>query len=232
MKRLFVWILTFTFFTSLPLSVKASTDHAIKHIDCDEKLIALTFDDGPHPTYTEEILDILKEYGQKATFFVVGQNAKEYPDILKRTAREGHEIGGHTYSHKYINRMSDDALLDDIYKTNEAIKNACGVTPTLMRPPGGGYNDHTLSIIESTGNLCVLWNRDTRDWQVPSVQSVLKGLEGHLQAGDIILFHDFNRSNSPTPEVLRQLIPAMLEEGYTFVTVSELLTTKKATQSR
>ena len=231
MKRFCALLLLLSLLPLFPFPAKAGSDHAIKRVECDEKLIALTFDDGPHPQYTEEILDILKEYGQKATFFVVGQNAKEHPEILCRAVREGHEIGEHTYSHGYINRMSDEQLISDMEKTEAAIREACGVTPLLIRPPGGGYNDHTLRIIEERGKLCVLWNRDTRDWQLPSVQTVLSRLEGNLTAGDIILFHDYNRKNSPTPDILRQLIPHMLEQGYRFVTVTELLNSKKATQS-
>lgn len=228
MKRFLSLLFLFSLLFSFPLSASAEDDHAVKKIHTSKKLIALTFDDGPHPEYTAEILDILKEYNQKATFFVVGQNVKEYPEILRRTVAEGHEIGGHTYSHRYINRMCDEEFLQDLKKTDEAILSVAGIVPKLMRPPGGGYNDHCLCLLENTGKTCILWNRDTRDWQCIPAATILSKLERSLEPGDIILFHDFNRRGSPTAEVLRTLIPAMLEEGYSFVTVSELLAAEEA----
>ncbi|MBQ9940853.1 MAG: polysaccharide deacetylase family protein [Clostridia bacterium] len=189
------------------------------------KKIALTFDDGPHPKHTEEILDILKEYGVKATFFIIGSNAQKHPDIVKRTFDEGHELGNHTYNHVFINRISDDKLREEISKTDEIIKQITGTAPIVFRPPGGAYNDLKVDVVSATGHKCILWSwwQDTRDWSCPPVDKVVNTVLSNLHDGDIILFHDFNNGNTPTAKALRIIIPRLIEMDYEFVSVSELI---------
>ncbi|HAZ19216.1 MAG TPA: chitooligosaccharide deacetylase [Clostridiales bacterium] len=223
MKRFLCCILLLAWLLSLFQYKAKAMDHAVKSVYTEKKVIAFTFDDGPHANYTNQILDIFKEYGQKATFFVIGTNVVAFPEVLKRVVREGHELGSHTLAHTYITQMSDFQLKKDLMKNDEIIRRTTGVVPVLFRPPGGGYNDHKVAIIEEMGKKCILWNQDSRDWQFPSVNRIMKTLRGNLKPGDIVLFHDFNCKNSPTPEVLCRLIPEMLEQGYRFVTVSELM---------
>lgn len=188
------------------------------------KCVALTFDDGPHPTLTDEILDILDEYGVKATFFAIGKNASENPGPVRRAIEAGHEIGNHTYSHLLLGKCSEEAYLADVEKAEKLFEEEFSYRPRLFRPPGGRFAAETVEKLCSKGYKYVLWawRLDTRDWACPSVNDVVDTVMKNVRGGDIILFHDYNSRPSPTPEALRTIIPSLREQGYTFVTVSEL----------
>ena len=185
--------------------------------------VALTFDDGPHPRYTSKILDILKEYGVVATFFVVGINAETYPDLIRRANEEGHEIGNHTYNHYHVAKLSDQALREDIEACGNAIEKITGKPPKLFRPPEGVCSDAVKSYCDHEEMTIVMWSVDTRDWAHTPVNEIYQNVRKNTRNGSIILMHDFIGKNSPTPEALRQVIPMLLELGYEFVTVSQLL---------
>ncbi len=188
------------------------------------KYIALTFDDGPHPTQTDEILAVLAQYDVKATFFPIGKNIIEHPDIERRVFEAGHEIGNHTYSHVTVSRLSNEKLQEEIEATATLLQEQCGWTPVLFRPPGGDISDSAIKLVNQLGYRYVLWSWrvDTRDWAAVSVDSVVKTVMDNVQDGDVILFHDYVVGKSPTAEALKILIPALQEQGYQFVTVSEL----------
>jgi delta-lactam-biosynthetic de-N-acetylase len=190
-----------------------------------DKCIALTFDDGPHPEYTPQILDILEEYGVKATFFVVGENASQHPDLVRRAIEAGHEIGNHTWSHKGMKSLSEKQISDEITKTHDFLKSTFDYSPVLFRPPGGGEYGNALKKTEEMGYKYVLWSwhTDPKDWKSPSAESITKAVLGTVEGGDIVLLHDYVSGVSSTPAALRQIIPSLLEQGYSFVTVSELL---------
>ena len=185
--------------------------------------IALTFDDGPHERYTEEILSVLSEFGVKATFFVIGENAEARPDLLLKVKEGGHEIGNHTYSHVFLRDLSLAATCKEVTRASDAIEKITGTRPRLFRPPGGSYSDAKLGVITEMGYVSVLWSKDTRDWTSPSVESVVAAAVDSPASGDIILFHDFVGKNSPTPAALKKIIPALQNRGFEFVTVSEIL---------
>ena len=205
--------------------LSVSADGVIANNSAASKKIALTFDDGPHPVHTEKILDILKEYGVKATFFIIGSNAQRYPEIVKRTFDEGHELGNHTYNPVFVNRVSDEKLREEISSTDKVISDITGTRPIIFRPPGGAYNDSKVEVISDTGHKCILWSwwQDTRDWSCPSVDTVVNTVVSNLHDGDIVLFHDFNSGNTPTVEALKVIIPQLIEKNYEFVSVSELI---------
>ncbi|MBQ9545380.1 MAG: polysaccharide deacetylase family protein [Clostridia bacterium] len=217
MKRL-----TASLLAVLALAVPARADEPARCNRNAGKRVALTFDDGPHREYTEEILKILEENGVRATFFVIGENAGEYPDRVKMISDAGHEIGNHTYSHAMINRLSETELKSEIERAQKAILDACGTEPKVFRPPYGAYNDRSIGIVEEMGFRCVLWSQDSRDWQLPPSESIVSAIAGSLSEGDVLLFHDYNRPESPTPSALRALIPMAKSAGWEFVTVSEL----------
>ena len=194
----------------------------IKKGDSNKKKIALTFDDGPSKANTEAILSVLREYGIQATFFVIGENAEKDPDRIRRIYDEGHEIGNHTYSHAYISKVSGQTLLEEIQKTEEILEKITGEKPRVFRPPGGFYNDASLSLVDSLGYRCVLWSVDTEDWRMPKSDTVVSLVVENATSGDIILFHDLEDKRLPTAEALKKILPSLVESGYEFVTVSEL----------
>lgn len=191
-----------------------------------QKVIALSFDDGPHPKYTIEILDILKEYDIKATFFVLGMHAEKYPEIIKRQVEEGHEIGNHSYSHINMRKATKKQIREEFEKTQEIIYSIAKIRPKVFRPPYGNYNRDVIEIISSDDIPIVLWTfyQDSKDWSNPGVDSIVNTTLSKVQNGDIILFHDFVYKNeSHTVEALKIIIPELLNKGYKFVTISELL---------
>lgn len=206
-------------------SFKDNEDNVIVANRSATKQIALTFDDGPSKKYTQEILEILKQYNAKATFFVVGKNAKDNPQIILEEYSAGHEIGNHTYSHPNLRGLSPEKVDEEIFKTQEIIKEITGEYPTLFRPPGGYLSNDIVDKIASNNCKTVLWSwrQDTKDWTSPSADTIVNSVLTNLKDGDIILFHDYNSKKSPTPDALRKLLPVLKEKGYEFVTVSELV---------
>lgn len=193
-----------------------------KHNNSEGK-IALTFDDGPHKAYTEEILDILNEYGIKATFFVVGSNVERHPEIVKRALAEGHEIGNHTYSHPHLTNIEGDELYREMLETERILMELTDFRPKLFRPPEGVYSQTVSSTLERMDYIPILWTVDTIDWKRPKAEAIAKTVMDHTEPGVIILCHDFVSGKSNTPAALRIFLPKLLEQGYQFVTVSELL---------
>lgn len=187
------------------------------------KRIALTFDDGPHATRTPEILDLLSEHGVKATFFVVGTNVSRFPDLVRRERAEGHEIGNHTFDHARLSCCSESEISDEISGAEDLLVETVGVLPTLFRPPEGAYSEKVLQVAQTMDYRVILWTVDTRDWAGTGTEEIVANVKEHVRDGSIILFHDFAGPKTHTLEALRILIPELLNEGYTFVTVSELL---------
>lgn len=187
--------------------------------------VAITFDDGPHATNTPRLLDILKQKGVRATFFVVGQNAAEYPEILKRIVAEGHELANHSFSHPVLASLSEGALREQLDKTHQAVLKATGVTMKLMRPPYGALNNPQRAWVHAHfGYRVILWDVDPLDWKVRDAAKVEQAIVSRAHAGSIILAHDIHKTTvDAVPETLDQL----LQKGLKFVTVSELIALDK-----
>lgn len=196
------------------------------HGDPGDKRIALTFDDGPHPVYTAEILDILDEYDIRATFFVIGTNAEGYPELIRREIESGHEIGNHTYTHTRIPDISNDELRSEVLSCEAAIRSN-SYDPYLFRPPEGRYDSADLETLTRLGYSVVLWSVDTDDWSGATTEHIVNSIRNGIKGGGIILCHDFLTKKCHTAEALRIVIPELLEQGYEFVTVSELLGIEK-----
>ncbi|WP_253298091.1 polysaccharide deacetylase family protein [Paenibacillus sp. MSJ-34] len=195
-------------------------------VPTDRKMIALTFDDGPDPRYTPDILDLLRKYDAKATFFVIGKRIGNYPDIVRREVKEGHELANHTYSHTYFSgSYSVDKIKKEIEQAHDLIVRTTGYKPQLFRPPGGYYNDSIIEAAKKQGYLVVLWSwhQDTKDWRSPGVNQIVNKVLRNARNGDIILFHDHVEGKSNTVEALKIILPALKKRGYSFVTVSELI---------
>lgn len=188
--------------------------------DKSSKRIALTFDDGPRPESTIELLEILRTFNAKATFFVVGMQAEKYPDLIKRLYDEGHELGNHTYSHYRITTIPRDKIVEEIEKTRTIVFNQTGFIPYLFRPPGGKFNPETLGIIKELKYTTVLWTNNSGDWKPIPAKKLTNRVVDNTVQGSIILMH-----NSPFSSTLKSL-PSILQklqaQGYDFVTISDL----------
>ena len=195
-----------------------------KNVSLDDKVVALTFDDGPSK-YTNKILDVLKKYDACGTFFVVGNRVNFYKEQLKRTLNEGSEIGNHSYDHKLLTRLSKEEFQSEVNKTQEQIVKATGFTPTLFRPTYGGYTNTLKGYTDLT---FVLWDVDSRDWQVKSKDKILKNILPNVKSGSIILMHDGLPYGL---NALEDVLSDLKNKGYKFVTVSELLELKKLRES-
>ncbi len=189
----------------------------------DEKLIALTFDDGPHKFRTGEILDVLEKYDVKATFFVIGAMAHDNPDIIRRELRLGHEIGNHTYNHSKMRKLSKKNLIEELESTENELYEIAEYRPKLFRPPEGWCSDMIASAVGSIDYDVILWNIDTLDWAHNEVDKICESVLEGVKPGSIVLFHDFVTGDSPTVEALEIIIPKLKSQGYCFVTVSELI---------
>ena len=190
-------------------------------VHVDGPYIALTFDDGPNPTLTPKLLDLLAARHLKATFFVVGQNAADHPDILKRAVREGHEIANHSWSHPNLGKMSDEAVRREIQKTDDAITAAIGKRPTLLRPPYGSITARQKKWIhEEFGYRIIIWDVDPLDWKRPGPSVVTARILKETKAGSIVLAHDIH---PPTIEAMPKTFDQLMEKGFKSVTVTELL---------
>lgn len=202
-------------------------DLIIKCGNTNEKIVALTFDDGPDEVFTPQILDILKKYNIKATFYVIGEKVQYNKKIIKREYEEGHEIGNHTYTHINVSKNSYNKIKKEIKDTQSAVKSVTGTYPKTFRPPYRAISKDMCEIIKSNNMNIVLWSYvDARDWSSPGVSSIIKTIENGVQNGCIILLHDYNKIRNPksqTIEALDKIIPDLLEKGYKFVTISELI---------
>jgi len=207
----------------MTMGICAETPAPCRKHNNSERKIALTFDDGPHKSYTEEILNILDEYGIKATFFVVGSNVEQHPELVKRELEAGHEIGNHTYSHPHLTNIEADELYREMLETERILVEMTDYRPKLFRPPEGVYSQTVSTTLERLDYIPILWTVDTKDWKKPTAETIAKTVVDHTEPGVIILCHDFVSGKSNTPAALRIFIPKLLEQGYQFVTVSELL---------
>lgn len=187
--------------------------------------LAMTFDDGPHITNTPRLLQMLAQRHIKATFFMVGQCAAEYPEIVKRVAAEGHEVANHSWSHPNFAKMSEEAVRAEISRTQQAIFAGCGVTPKIIRPPYGSITDRERKWI--TGDLglkIIMWSVDPLDWKNRNAATVARRILAEAHPGSIILSHDIHAT---TIDAMPEVLDTLLARGMKFVTVSELLAMEK-----
>lgn len=189
----------------------------------DENKIALTFDDGPHPRYTLDILNVLKEYNIRATFFLVGENVLYYPEAAKKIVAEGHEVGNHTYSHSCAKKQNEADFRKELTSCENEIIRVTGIKPKVFRPPQGSWNTQVYEIARENGYSVILWDIDTLDWAHTPSKKISDYVLNNVKSGNIILMHDYQSGGCTATEALRQFIPQLIERGYQFVTISELI---------
>lgn len=203
------------------LRAAADIDEAVSYVSSsmvtEPPKIALTFDDGPSNVCTERLLDGLKERGVKATFFLIGQNAEKYPDIVRRIDEEGHLLGNHTYHHVEITKVSDEEAIYEIEQTDKVVKEITGKSLEYMRPPFGAWQRELEMNLEV---LPVMWTIDPLDWTTENVDEIVNKVVTEAEENDIILLHDCY--NSSVDAALR-IVDILKEEGFEFVTVDELI---------
>lgn len=188
-------------------------------IDPEKPMVALTYDDGPHGVYTDQILDILEENRSVATFFEVGRNLYNDADAVRRAEAMGCEVGSHSYRHADLGKLSKEAILSDLDKADANFQDVLGHKPTLLRPP---YGSLSRTLHGATGRSLIAWSIDTEDWLSRDVEKILATVQGVGDLdGQVILMHS---TYDTSVEASRILIPWLIEEGYQLVTVTELIT--------
>jgi peptidoglycan/xylan/chitin deacetylase (PgdA/CDA1 family) len=189
------------------------------------KTIYLTFDDGPGP-YTEELLDFLQQEGVRATFFVLGTRVDSYPRLIRRMAAEGHEVGNHSNAHNMLNRMDLVGVRKEMGRCAEKIEKLLGYRPSVMRCPGGNTSSTVTKYAQEAGIPIAYWSVDTLDWKSRDKDAILNiafGKNG-IKDGSIVLMHDIHKTTIPAA---KEMILRLKEEGYTFVTTSELIAARR-----
>ena len=182
------------------------------------KVIALTFDDGPGP-YTAHLLDILDQYGAKATFFLIGSKVSGQASVVRSIQARGHQLGNHSWSHPELPKLSVDQIAGEIDRTNEAIRQATGVKPSILRPPYGAVNGVVLERLRLRNMSSILWSVDTRDWADRNSQIVCSRAVAGARPGAVILMHDIHQTSvNAVPCILSSL----KQQGYSFVTIQRL----------
>ena len=183
--------------------------------------VALTFDDGPNPTLTPRLLEILAKHNVKVTFFVLGECAHANPEVLKREKAEGHEIANHSWSHPNLAKMSDEGVRGQLQRTQDIITQLTGTKPTLMRPPYGAFSERQKRWAADTfGYKVILWAVDPLDWKRPGPSVVAKRIISQTRPGYIILMHDIHPGSI---DAVPQILEGLQAKGFKFVTVSQLL---------
>ena len=194
-----------------------------RSVETNKKQIAITFDDGPHPYQTKEILQILDRYGVKATFFMVGVNVRNYPDVAKEVIKRGHEVGNHTFTHSHLDLLDQSSVFDELARCEGTLEELCEYRPHLFRPPEGAITDHVLQCAHDGDYEIVLWSIDTRDWEIKNAERIVECVLSQIKSGDIILMHDYIGRGTQTPQALERLLPELIAKGFEPVTVSQLI---------
>lgn len=217
MAIFFIMVLMLLFCVIRKKDMKTAMSGSVEDGYVEAKKVALTFDDGPHPYYTEQLLDGLRERGVHVTFFVTGEHAEMHPDIIRRMSEEGHLVGNHTYSHMQLTKSNREAFKEELIKTSEIITEITGKEVVYVRPPYGSWDKK----FEAELNMFpVLWSVDPLDWCSSNVSCITSKVVDNVKDNDIILMHDYY---STTVTAALQVVDELLEEGYEFVTVEEIL---------
>ena len=196
-------------------------------VEGDAKLVALTFDDGPANPYTEQYLEILDRYGIKATFFNLGDNTLNYPDLARKVVEKGHQLCNHTMAHNQLTSVDAETVHNEITRSQDAIEEVTGIRTTHIRPPYGDFTERSWLGSGGAITASIRWNGDSKDWETPGVDAIVSNSLINLHSGTIILMHDGGGDRSQDVEALPRLIEQVQAEGYEFVTISELMRASK-----
>jgi peptidoglycan-N-acetylglucosamine deacetylase len=179
-------------------------------------VVYLTFDDGPSPVYTPQVLDLLGRYGARATFFVVGRNVQAYPALVRQELRGGHGLGNHTFTHADLRRLGPAGFASEVGRTTRALRQATGAAVRCLRPPYRGVDATVERRAGALGLRVVLWNVDPRDWSRPGAAMIAARVVDRTRAGDVVLLHDGGGDRAQTVAALRRVLPALAARGFRF----------------
>lgn len=185
--------------------------------------VALTFDDGPNPPYTQQVLAILQRYNIKATFFCIGRQVHAYPVSIKQEYTAGHVVGDHTWSHPYLPALSGASISQQLSSTADEITRTIGVRPSFFRPPYGAFSTQVLTYAHAQGLSTVMWNADPQDWSMPGTNLIIARVLAQVHNGSIVLMHDGGGNRSQTVAALPTIITRLEQRGYHFVTLPQLV---------
>ncbi len=187
--------------------------------------IALTFDDGPDPLYTLQILEVLRQHGVKATFFCIGEQTLAHPYVIKQAHEAGHTIGNHSWGHPDMGLLPATDVLPEIIRASDAIREITGVAPVFFRPPFGSLSTHVLTQVRQLDLTTVLWNagEEARDWSNPGINFIVKSILAKARNGSIILMHDSGGDRSQTVAALSIIIEKLKEKGFRLVSVQQMV---------
>jgi peptidoglycan-N-acetylglucosamine deacetylase len=201
-----------------------ATQDILYAVSTTARAVAFTFDDGPNPHYTPQLMDIFREVGGKATFFMIGEQIDAYPEVAAAVHAEGHELANHTYTHPHLPELALDEAREELVKMDARIRAITGKPVQTFRAPYLNVNDDILSLAGELGYRCInAVNLETHDWEQPGVEHILDKTREFVKGGSILLFHDGYGDRSQSIEAVRTLVTELAAEGYQFVTVSELI---------
>jgi peptidoglycan-N-acetylglucosamine deacetylase len=196
----------------------------INEVSTSQRAVAITFDDGPNPVYTPQVLEIFSEAQGKATFFMIGEQMRSNPEVVKQVVAAGHEIGNHTFTHPKLSQLNTAECLAEIEQTEKLIEELVGSKPVVFRPPYLDYNQDTVALLQTKRYPMIgALNLEAQDWEQPGVDHIVQKSREAVKEGSILIFHDGYGDRSQTIEAIRILVSDLTSQGYQLVTVSELL---------
>ncbi|MDD5132270.1 MAG: polysaccharide deacetylase family protein [bacterium] len=227
MKKFIICLILGVMLTSTAYALnKSYMGWAVGQAKTREKIVALTFDDGPSKTYTPQVLAVLKKYNVKATFFMCGAQAQYYPDLVKQASADGHEIANHSFSHPNLFKNKSKrgaALVAEIVQMNHLVEKLTMIKPAYFRAPYNYMGLETIKAVNDAGLIYVSWTFSVKDWERPAPAVMVEAFNKRLIPGSIVLLHDGGGNRANTVAALSGMIESAKKKGYRFVTLGELL---------
>ncbi|MER7768470.1 polysaccharide deacetylase family protein [Kitasatospora sp. NPDC096140] len=188
----------------------------VYELDAARKVVALTIDDGPDPRHTPTVLALLQQYGIRATFFLIGENATEHPALVREISDHGHHIANHTWTHPDLRSLSATKVRDELVRTSDLLHTTTGRQPTWFRAPGGDWSTESLKVAAELGMRNMAWSVDPRDWSRPGTSAIIDTVLKDVRPGSIVLNHDGGGDRSQTLAALKAYLPVLVDSGYFF----------------
>ncbi|WP_158835515.1 polysaccharide deacetylase family protein [Streptomyces sp. NRRL S-350] len=188
----------------------------VYELDAARRVVALTIDDGPDPRYTPTVLALLQQHGIRATFFLIGENAVEHPELVREIADHGHHIANHTWTHPDLRSLSDTKVRDELVRTSDLLHRTTGRLPAWFRAPGGDWSPASLKVAADLGMRNMAWSVDPRDWARPGTSAITDRILKDVRPGSIVLNHDGGGDRSQTVAALKAYLPVLIDSGYFF----------------